>query len=83
MSLAFNLPINSVSFGQISTLILRELYNSKVNVGILPIGNADLSTQSDLSQEFVNWLQQSINSSLETYNRKKKKDDAKSEGNSF
>jgi hypothetical protein len=72
MSLAFNLPINSVSFGQISTLILRELYNSKVNVGILPIGNPDLSTQSDLSQEFVNWLQQSINSSLETYNRKNK-----------
>ena len=72
MSLAFNLPINSVSFGQISTLILRELYTSKVNVGILPIGNVDLSTQSDLSQEFGNWLQQSINSSLETFNRKNK-----------
>lgn len=72
MSLAFNLPVNSVSFGQISTLILRELYNAKLNVGILPIGNADLSTQSDLTQEFVNWLQQSINSSLETYNRKNK-----------
>ena len=72
MSLAFNLPINSVSFGQISTLILRELYTSKVNVGILPIGNVDLSTQSDLTQEFGNWLQQSINSSLETFNRKNK-----------
>jgi hypothetical protein len=72
MSLAFNLPINSVSFGQISTLILRELYNSKVNVGVLPIGNVDLSTQSDLNQEFANWLQQSINSSLETFNRKNK-----------
>ena len=72
MSLAFNLPINSVSFGQISTLILRELYNSKVNVGILPIGNVDLSTQSDLTQEFGNWLQQSINSSLEVFNRKNK-----------
>jgi hypothetical protein len=72
MSLAFNLPINSVSFGQISTLVLRELYNSKVNVGILPIGNVDLSTQSDLNQEFGSWLQQSINSSLETFNRKNK-----------
>jgi len=72
MSLAFNLPINSVSFGQISTLILRELYNSKVNVGVLPIGNVDLSTQSNLTQEFANWLQQSINSSLETFNRKNK-----------
>ena len=72
MNLAFNLPINSVSFGQISTLILRELYNSKVNVGVLPIGNVDLSTQSNLTQEFANWLQQSINSSLETFNRKNK-----------
>jgi hypothetical protein len=72
MSLAFNLPVNSVSFGQISTLILRELYASKLNVGILPISNVDLSTQSDLTQEFGNWLQQSINSSLETLNRKNK-----------
>jgi len=72
MSLAFNLPVNSVSFGQISTLILRELYNSKVDVGIIPIGNIDVSTQSDLTQEFGNWLQQSINSSLETFNRKNK-----------
>jgi hypothetical protein len=72
MSLTLNLPINSVSFGQISTLILRELFNSKINVGILPISNIDLSTQSDLTQEFNNWLQQSINSSLELFNRKNK-----------
>jgi len=72
MSLAFNLPINSVSFGQISTLILRELFNSKANVGILPIGNIDFSTQTDITQDFVNWLQQSINPALETYNRKNK-----------
>jgi hypothetical protein len=72
MSFTFNLPINSVSFGQISTLLLRELHNAKTNVGVLPIGNIDLSTQSDLTQEFQNWLQQSINSSLETFNRKNK-----------
>jgi len=72
MSLTLNLPINSVSFGQISTLVLRELYNSKTNVGILPIGNIDLSTQSDLTQEFNTWLQESINNSLESFNRKNK-----------
>lgn len=69
MSLAFNLPINSVSFGQISTLIIRELYKSNLNASILPIGNTDLSTQSDIDQAFVNWIQQSINVSLETHNR--------------
>ena len=72
MSLTFNLPINSVSFGQISTLVLRELHKSKTNVGILPIGNVDLSTQSDLTQEFNVWLQESINNSLESFSRKNK-----------
>ena len=72
MSLALNLPVNSVSFGQISTLILREFFASKTSVDILPIGNPDLSTQADLNKEFTEWLQQSINSSLEKIDRKNK-----------
>ena len=72
MSLALNLPVNSVSFGQISTLILREFFVSKTSVDIVPIGNPDLSTQADLNKEFTEWLQQSINSSLEKIDRKNK-----------
>ena len=72
MSLALNLPVNSVSFGQISTLILREFFASKTSVDIVPIGNPDLSTQADLNKEFTEWLQQSINSSLEKIDRKNK-----------
>ena len=72
MNLAFNLPINSVSFGQISTLILRELFASKINLPIIPIGNVDLSTQSDLNQDFNKWLEELVNSSLELVDRKNK-----------
>jgi hypothetical protein len=72
MSLNFNLPINSVSFGQVSSLILRELYKKKLDINILPISNVDLSTQSNLDQEFMTWLQEKINFSLEKINRKDK-----------
>lgn len=69
MSLSFNLPINTVSFGQISTLILREIFKSKKQATIIPIGNPDLSTQSDISQDFSQWLQASINDSLTNHSR--------------
>jgi tetratricopeptide (TPR) repeat protein len=45
MSLSLNLPVNSVSFGQISTLILRELFKCNKDVSLIPIGQPDLSTQ--------------------------------------
>lgn len=70
MSLSFNLPINTVSFGQISTLILRELFKARKQGLIIPIGNPDLSTQSDISQDFSQWLQESINNALSSHNRK-------------
>ena len=31
MSFTLNLPVNSVSFGQVSTLLLRELYKKNLN----------------------------------------------------
>lgn len=72
MSLSFNLAINTVSFGQISSLILRELFNSNKNINLLPIGNVDLSTQSDLTPEFGEWLQRSINNALSNHSRQDK-----------
>lgn len=72
MSLSLNLPVNSVSFGQISTLILRELFKSNKDVSLIPIGQPDLSTQSDISQQFGEWIQNSINQSLIKHSKKKK-----------
>jgi len=72
MSLSLNLPVNSVSFGQISTLVLRELFKSSRDTLLIPIGNPDLSTQSDISQEFASWIQNSINQCLIKHSRKNK-----------
>jgi hypothetical protein len=72
MSLSFNLPINTVSFGQISTLILRELFALDKNINLLPIGNPDLSTQSDITPQFGEWLQKNINQALVNYSREDK-----------
>jgi glycosyltransferase involved in cell wall biosynthesis len=58
MSFTLNLPVNSVSFGQVSTLLLRELYKKNLNdFTLYPIGDRfDLSTQES-DQGFFNFLQ--------------------------
>lgn len=67
---AFNLPINSVSFGQVSTSILRFLFEKGEDVHLFPIGNQiDLSSQKDVSDDFKNWIQKSIASAHTDYNR--------------
>lgn len=66
---ALELPINSLSFGQTSTLLLRSLYERGINPCIFPIGNPDLSAQTGLTQEFANWLKQNIETAPERHNR--------------
>lgn len=58
MSLSINVPINSVSFGQISTLFLRELHKRNADINLIPVGNNfDLSCQDD-EPVFFNWLKE-------------------------
>ena len=56
MEISFNLPINSVSFGQVSLALLREAFNRKLQPSLVPIGEVDLSSQSGLTDEFKSWL---------------------------
>lgn len=72
MILNLNLPINNVSFGQVSSLILRNLFLRRKDARLVPISNVDLSSQSDLSQEFIDWVQKSVNDSLPHLSRKDK-----------
>jgi glycosyltransferase involved in cell wall biosynthesis len=67
--LAFNLPLNSTSLGQVSFSILRELFYRKKDIVLFPIGNVDASTQKQ-DVEFFNWIQKSITSSTKSHNRK-------------
>lgn len=69
MEFALNLPINQVSFGQISVGILREVFKRGLNPLIFPVANrADLSSQV-VSSDFANWLQDRCNRSYKEHNR--------------
>lgn len=72
--IAFELPINQVSFGNISYLLLRTLFEQektsgqKYDIFLFPIGNIDLSNQVP-NEEFNKWIQSKIQNGLENYSR--------------
>jgi hypothetical protein len=71
MSFALNVPLNSVSFGQVSTSWAREIFNRSLEPSIFPIGGqVDLSTQDEISPEFQKWLEEGINKSSSCHDRK-------------
>lgn len=61
-------PFGSVSFGQVSTAITRELFKRGFSGPIFPIGQPDLSTQKP-DPEFNARLQSCINSSQARHSR--------------
>jgi len=71
MSFTLNLPVNSVSFGQVSTLLLRELYKKNLtDFNLYPIGDRlDLSTQ-ELDEGFFKFVQERTNGFLQRVKRK-------------
>ena len=66
--LAFNLPLNSTSLGQVSLSILRELYARKLEINLFPIGGVDISSQKE-DPNFFKWIESSIRGSLKEYSR--------------
>jgi len=66
---ALNLPLNPVSFGQVSTSLCREVQKLGLKPAFFPIGNIDLSTQKP-DNDFNQWVQESINRSQKTHSRK-------------
>tara|TARA_Y100001937_G_scaffold127049_1_gene198052 strand:- start:220 stop:1320 length:1101 start_codon:yes stop_codon:yes gene_type:complete len=63
MKISFNTPINRVSFGQVSIALLREAYAKKHDAISLPIGQPDLSSlenPSDNNVEFTKWLHRGV-----------------------
>lgn len=59
MEFSLNIPINPVSFGQVSLAILREIYRRGLAPSLLPIGNVDISTEED-DPKFVEWINKCI-----------------------
>ncbi len=71
-----NLAVNSLSFGQVSTLLLRTLFEQEkagtatIESTLFPIGPVDLSSQTGITDEFKKWLENKIVLGLETHSRK-------------
>ena len=56
----FKCPINSLSFGNVSLNLLREMFKRDITVGHFPIGNPDASA-FNLDKDLQEWLQACIN----------------------
>ena len=68
-TLPFNLVVNPVSFGQVSTAILRELKKRNQQIILSPIANqVDLSAQPE-DPEFQQWIDQAVNSFTRNHSR--------------
>tara|TARA_R110000851_G_scaffold108634_2_gene230144 strand:- start:26441 stop:27529 length:1089 start_codon:yes stop_codon:yes gene_type:complete len=66
---ALHLPLNGVSFGQVSTALLREFHQRGVQPFLFTIGQADLSSQ-DTTPDFNKWIESGIRKAFERYDRK-------------
>ncbi len=71
MDLTVEAPINSLSFGNVSYNILRQLWRKGVNVQLFPLGgNSNFDSFDKIDKEFFEW----IKDSALTANLKVKKD---------
>ena len=73
MQFTANLPINGVSFGQVSTLFLREIFRRDPFFA-LPLfvigGKIDFSSQEEVKPDpFLQWLQKSSKESYRNYRK--------------
>ena len=67
---SLNLPVNSVSFGQVSVALLREFHARGLQPCLFPIGDKiDLHSQDDLKEDFQKWIQSCINKRFEQHSR--------------
>ena len=65
-------PINSLSFGNVSINLLRQMFKKKIDVGIFPIGNPDIEAFAPMDSEFKNWIEGSINDRYKKLDKEKK-----------
>ena len=59
MKLLLEIPLNRLSFGNVSYNFVRELYKLNIDIGIFPLGNVDLSA-FDASEELKTYIKEAI-----------------------
>lgn len=66
MKLLVNAPINSLSFGNVSVNILREMFKKNIDLVFFPIGDkAELDAYDKIDASFIKYLQDSTNKRFE------------------
>ena len=65
---ALHLPLNGVSFGQVSTALLREFHQRGVQPFLFTIGQSDMNSQQT-TPDFNKWIESAIKKSFEEYSR--------------
>ena len=65
-------PINSLSFGNVSLNLLKQMFKKKMDVGIFPIGNPDVAAFAPMYAGFKNWIEESINDRYKKLDKEKK-----------
>ena len=60
MKLIFNAPLNSLSFGNVSYNILRELYKKNSDISFFPVGEkTEMDSFDKIEQDFITYLKSS------------------------
>lgn len=67
-SLIYNAPFNSLSFGQVSYNIARELYKRGIDAYIFPFGNTDITAYKP-DDGFAAWLKDGLARSRKGFSR--------------
>jgi hypothetical protein len=62
-------PINSLSLGQFSFNVIRELYRRKIQISLFPKGNVDMSAYK-IDPQFGAWIERAVNDRLKKFDRK-------------
>lgn len=70
MKINLELPINSLSFGQVSYNLLREFYRRQIECSIFPIGPTDISAFDKIDPKLKIWIEDGINNRFKTHDRK-------------
>lgn len=68
MDLTFNAPLNSVSFGNVSFNLLKELFTRNLFIQYFPISNIDIES-FNIDQNFKEKIEDSINNNILRHSR--------------
>ena len=72
MKLVVDVPLNSLSFGNVSVNLLREMYKREYDIALFPMGDkAELEAYDKLDKDFLEWVQASANTRFDKLDKER------------